>query len=51
MEAIKIYKVFLMTEKGPMNVIYCDTETIEEFEDEILTKYGSFTFLQCQEIK
>ncbi len=51
MAKIKIYKVFLMTEKGPINLIYCDTESIAEFEDGVMIKYGSFTMLQCQEIK
>lgn len=48
---MKKYKIYLMTEKGPVMVEYCDSQPLAEFEDEILAKYGTFTTLYSQEIK
>ena len=36
METVKKYKVFLMTEKGPITLEYTDDKPIAELENEII---------------
>lgn len=50
MTKVKTYKICLLTEKGPITVIYKDDKPIAELENKILAKYGQFTILSAKEI-
>lgn len=45
---MKQYKIVLLTEKGPITVIYRDDKPLGDMENEILAKYGQFTTLSCK---
>lgn len=45
------YKIAILTEKGPITVIFDSlTQSLERFEIELKQKYGNFVTLHSQQI-
>jgi len=47
---MKTYKIALLTDAGPVTEIYKDSQPLDEFEAEMITKHGKFITLYSQEI-